>query len=387
MTRLGSMVSAAAMVGLVAGAAVQAQTTCVGDCSGKDVVRVNDLILGVNISLNIASLTMCPSFDCNHTGTVTVNCLIQGVNNALIGCPGAPTSTPKATPNVTATPTNTSQPTPTATTGTTERVFNITTMPLQPAGVSGQPYGICSGTPANTHCQDTSDCPNGQTCSRHAIGGLFSSANGGGNAALLFTQGPLVLELGSPGANGVASLSLKQDVSVKATTIIATCACLKFLAATSVGQMYCGTQMGGGPPFDTLVNQTGTGSGWTVTTGLGPASNPGDGNLLVSTRFQYIDNTTTTKCSCVGVSGTCSTVDCSDDSVYMDPPNQFPFTTTTANAMKTLTPPPNAMTSAPGQPFDCANFATPGTGVLAVGLAADIVLPSADVLRISENAP
>src|ERR1700690_4174705 len=95
----------------VAGSVLPARgATCVGDCSAMDVVRVNDLVLGVNISLNVEPQTLCPSFDCNHTGTVTVNCLIQGVNNALNGCPG---TTPIAS-SPTATPVG---PSPTPTTG------------------------------------------------------------------------------------------------------------------------------------------------------------------------------------------------------------------------------------------------------------------------------
>jgi hypothetical protein len=69
---------------------------CVGDCSGMNVVRINDLVLGVNISLGTQPLSRCEAFDCQHNGNVGVNCLIQGVNNSLKGC--APIgNTPTAT--------------------------------------------------------------------------------------------------------------------------------------------------------------------------------------------------------------------------------------------------------------------------------------------------
>jgi hypothetical protein len=61
-----------------------------------NVVRINDLVLGVNISLGTAELSRCEAFDCQHNGMVGVNCLIQGVNNSLKGCP-AVGNTPTAT--------------------------------------------------------------------------------------------------------------------------------------------------------------------------------------------------------------------------------------------------------------------------------------------------
>jgi hypothetical protein len=60
---------------------------CVGDCNGNGVVTVDELIIGVNISLGTQPIDRCPAFDPNHTGTVTIEELIQGVNNLLNGCP------------------------------------------------------------------------------------------------------------------------------------------------------------------------------------------------------------------------------------------------------------------------------------------------------------
>jgi len=60
---------------------------CVGDCNGSGTVTVNELIIGVNISLGNQPVSACPAFDPNGSGTVTVTELIQAVNNSLNGCP------------------------------------------------------------------------------------------------------------------------------------------------------------------------------------------------------------------------------------------------------------------------------------------------------------
>jgi hypothetical protein len=60
-------------------------------------VAINELIIGVNIALDAAPISQCPSFDCMGTGTVPISCLIQAVNNALAGGPAVqptPTRTP-----------------------------------------------------------------------------------------------------------------------------------------------------------------------------------------------------------------------------------------------------------------------------------------------------
>jgi hypothetical protein len=59
---------------------------CVGDCGGVGVVTISDLIIGVNIVLGTQPMSACPAFENAH-GTVNIAQLIQGVNNALDGCP------------------------------------------------------------------------------------------------------------------------------------------------------------------------------------------------------------------------------------------------------------------------------------------------------------
>jgi hypothetical protein len=59
---------------------------CVGDCDGSGTLVITELITGVNIALGVLPLNGCASFDCNHTGHVTVDCLVKAVSAALYGC-------------------------------------------------------------------------------------------------------------------------------------------------------------------------------------------------------------------------------------------------------------------------------------------------------------
>lgn len=59
---------------------------CAGDCNGDGSTRINELIIGVRIALNDATVDVCPSFDGNADGRVTINELIAGVRSSLEGC-------------------------------------------------------------------------------------------------------------------------------------------------------------------------------------------------------------------------------------------------------------------------------------------------------------
>lgn len=59
---------------------------CVGDCDNGGSVAINELILGVNISLGSAELSRCTAFDRNDSGGIEINELISGVNASLNGC-------------------------------------------------------------------------------------------------------------------------------------------------------------------------------------------------------------------------------------------------------------------------------------------------------------
>lgn len=60
---------------------------CVGDCDDNRTVVVNEVVTGVNIALDRATVATCVAFDPNQTTTVTVSELVQGVNSLLRGCP------------------------------------------------------------------------------------------------------------------------------------------------------------------------------------------------------------------------------------------------------------------------------------------------------------
>ena len=60
---------------------------CVGDCDANGEITVDELVIGANIALGVASVAECPAFDCGHDGRVTVACLVQAVDHALTGCP------------------------------------------------------------------------------------------------------------------------------------------------------------------------------------------------------------------------------------------------------------------------------------------------------------
>lgn len=83
-----------------------------GDCDGDGMVTVDELILGVNISLETSPLSRCPSFDASSDGVVTIDELLRAVNNALNGRINTPTaaSTVTNTPSRPA-PQNTHTPT------------------------------------------------------------------------------------------------------------------------------------------------------------------------------------------------------------------------------------------------------------------------------------
>ena len=61
-------------------------SACAGDCNSDGFVRINELIIGVNIALENDVLGSCPSFDTNGSNKIEINELIKGVNNALNGC-------------------------------------------------------------------------------------------------------------------------------------------------------------------------------------------------------------------------------------------------------------------------------------------------------------
>ena len=161
-----SMASALVVFGLFAAVEADAQT-CVGDCGGTDMVRINDLILGVNIALGLEPASACLALQ-NSQGEVTMAQLIQGINNALKGCPArVPTPTATTTHAQPATQTATSTPIDTATATPTVTVAppTATSTPTQvacgngvvDAGEQCDPPGSSCG--AGALCQSDCTCP------------------------------------------------------------------------------------------------------------------------------------------------------------------------------------------------------------------------------------
>jgi hypothetical protein len=81
------MIGLALAAGLMAAAPSQAARLCVGDCNDDGRVSVNELVLGVNIASDLLPIEECPIFDANFNDVLTIDEIIQGVNNGLDGCP------------------------------------------------------------------------------------------------------------------------------------------------------------------------------------------------------------------------------------------------------------------------------------------------------------
>jgi hypothetical protein len=108
----------AIMIALACNAGQLRAQSCIGDCDGSGRPTVDELVRGVNILLERASLTLCPTLDTDSNGKVAVNELVRAVADILYGCgvtppTMAPTSTATVTPI--STPTSTNSPIATAT--------------------------------------------------------------------------------------------------------------------------------------------------------------------------------------------------------------------------------------------------------------------------------
>jgi hypothetical protein len=342
MRRIGSVV-ALALLGLVATSSARGE--CVGDCSGTNMVTIANLIVGVNIALGSQPPSACPAFQ-NAEGMVDIAQLIKGVNNALNGCPAG-----------------------------TNRVYTI-----EPGVLLAPPLGMCTGS-TEPDCTVSADCGSGKACEGNSLSGLFTSALGSnasnGDPTVPgsgFGPGPLHLQLGPQDGNGIAQLRLMEDVTIPIGIVDNTCLCFKLLAAGSAGSIDCN----GGSPYDTQATRASGASGfaWDATSGLGSPSGPGDGDLLVMGLFER-------------VMLTCEEADCPHH-VYSDPPNLFAFTTTTATSIQETTGAPLVLAISGGQPFDCAKFATSGSGGILAAPAPTTIDPIGDVsnvFRLGEQAP
>jgi pimeloyl-ACP methyl ester carboxylesterase len=60
---------------------------CVGDCNGDGNVTVDEMVRGIGITLGTIEIEVCEALDCQGTGSTSISCVIQAVNNAIAGCP------------------------------------------------------------------------------------------------------------------------------------------------------------------------------------------------------------------------------------------------------------------------------------------------------------
>lgn len=62
------------------GSTASAASSCIGDCDGDSVVRINELIMAVSIVMGAAPLSACPSIDCEASlGAPSVSCAVAAV--------------------------------------------------------------------------------------------------------------------------------------------------------------------------------------------------------------------------------------------------------------------------------------------------------------------
>ena len=349
----------------------------IGDCvvMGADQDRKICREVGVQPSATpTASATGTVASTGTATGTVTWTLTITRI----------PTATSTSTvPMATKTPT---MPGPTAT-------------PTMPGPTATPTATSATATPAPTGAGLTRvfniDPGLGQSSSpTQSASGLFSTGLTGANVADRISSGPLTLVMGAPDVSGIAPLSLQDDVTISVdVTADKTCLCLKLLAAGQTGSISCN----GGGSLDTQAersaSQPSTDISWVATGGL-PSTNapPGSAILLVKANFENVaDNS--------GMMGfPCDHIDCATHTYTGQPTplNTFAFTTTTATAIQDTSgapiklPDPSVPAYNPanfmGQPFDCANFTTPGSGGRLVAPApASIVILTANLFRFAEQ--
>jgi hypothetical protein len=63
-----------------------AAPACRGDCNRDGEVRVNEIVVGINISLGRAEISSCAAMDADGDGQIRVNELIGAVSSLLGGC-------------------------------------------------------------------------------------------------------------------------------------------------------------------------------------------------------------------------------------------------------------------------------------------------------------
>jgi hypothetical protein len=284
-----------------------------------------------------------------------------------------PTATPSVTPTATATATRTatrtatwtrtvtSTPTRTRTrtatrtrTSTRTPTFTPTPLTVPTVELGERVFTIEPGIPfAGQHATRT---------------GLFNSLASGSNVAAAFSSGPLVLVGGLPGPDGVAALSLLEDVTVRVDLIDGSYACIRHFAAGSSGSIDCD----GGTAYDVVGSQPAgdVGFAFDLQTHLGVPAGTGHADLTLTIQGQFVPP---------GPVPDCETL------TYDNPPQPWTYTTTQAIAVKGA-----QQLAVTGEPFDCHQFAVPISGGMLAAPAPTTFAPFGDmanVFRVAETAP
>jgi len=298
-------------------------------------------------------------------------CVVKGAESDSkfceeVGILPTPTGTDTATPTPTLTPTITGTATNTRTNSPTRTVTRTPTDTPPPTFTRTPTPLVVPTVPLGTRVFTIE--PGAAFASPSGTrSGLFSSILSGGNAASSFSSGPLTLVGGLPDVDGVASLTLQDDVTLTLSIADGSYVCVKYLAAGSSGSIDCD----GGTAYDVEGSQPAgdVGLAFTLQTGLGAPAGPGHGALLVMQQSQQV---------AAGPVPDCTTI------TYDNPPAQFGYTTTTATAIK------GALTLAVnGEPFSCNDFATPSSGGMLAAPAPTtdpMYGDSANVFRLAEVA-
>jgi hypothetical protein len=279
--------------------------------------------------------------------------------------PLVPTATPTSFEPATATPTD--QGTPTAT-----PVADTPTPTETPTLTVDTPTETPTQVSAGLGTRELSVSRPGSTFNTSALAGFDVSLDP-------WLPSTLKLVAGVPDANGVAPLSLGEDVIVAWTVIDGSVACMKLLAAGSSGTVSCN----GGVPQDVVMSQDShedqSPGPLLILTGQGEASPPG------SLSF------TLTRSVTVNLAPGSSPDDC----LTVDFGSTEPGVFTSGNAKALIQNPvqggvPELAIDKTGEPFDCSDWPNPnGPGQIAgpvIGLDQPPIGDVANILFLSGHA-
>ena len=85
--RLRTILSTLALFWTAANAGAQSEGICTGDCSGGNVVTVDEILVASAIAIGERPLSACPAADESGDGRVTVDEILVAIDHALTGCP------------------------------------------------------------------------------------------------------------------------------------------------------------------------------------------------------------------------------------------------------------------------------------------------------------